>query len=231
MSYLAPFFRLVIGGTIYTERWNTSLSFLGGATKEADSTILNSLQTAIGSWYAGTGGTGVGIHANFKLDTIKFNRIGTDGKYMDPVSQTYTYTTPVAGGGPSIQPPSQLAVVATLKTNVARGRAARGRMFLPACNGFVAVASTDGRALAADALRVAGAVSTLINTLNSTVSSWAGGVGSQVTIMSDLGTGAAHTVTSVEVGRVTDTMRSRRSQLSEAREKSSVAITATAEVV
>jgi hypothetical protein len=76
-------------------------------------------------------------------------------------------------------------------------------------------------------VRVAGAVSAFINTINLEYSNWVGGgdFGGRVSVISGTRAGAYHHVTRVEVGRVVDTMRSRRSSLPEDYQLSGTAIT------
>jgi len=78
--------------------------------------------------------------------------------------------------------------------------------------------STDGRATAADATRVATAVTNLLNNLHPILSTWSGGGDfvPKAAVFSDVRGGAWHYVTRTEAGRVIDTMRSRRTSLAEA---------------
>lgn len=225
MVYPANFFRLVIGGTLYSETWNTSLSVFGLPNQASDGTILASLASVVSGWFASTGTTGPTFNSNVKLTHIKFNRIGPDGTYVDPVSQTHIYPTPVAGGGTATAVAPQLAVVASLRTAFERGRASKGRMYLPPAAGYVNPSGTDGRAATADAVRIATSVATLINSVNAAMVTWNGGsTGGNVAVMSNVGAGAWHSVTEVRAGRVVDTMRSRRSSLEEDYQNSTVAI-------
>jgi hypothetical protein len=99
-------------------------------------------------------------------------------------------------------------------------------MYLPLSVGFGSPDISDGRATAANAIRLAGSVSSLINNVNAAMSSWNGGADAgSVGVFSNQGAGAWHSVTHVQVGRVTDTMRSRRSSLGEDYQSSTIAIT------
>lgn len=224
MVYSNNFHRLVLGGTLYTERWNTSLSIIGDLLPPVTETHLNAIGTVISNWFVGSGGAN---NPNFsslvKLTDIKLNRIDVDGTYQDPVSQTLVYPTPFAGGFSGANMPSQLACVVTLRTAVDRGRANRGRMFLPPVSGFF-TPGTDGRALATDAARVSNSIATLFNSIRAAyiASYGAGDFRGNVGVTSNIGAGEERVVTRVETGRVIDTMRSRRTSLVEDRQPNTV---------
>jgi hypothetical protein len=225
MVYASSFHRLVIGGTIYSEKWNTSLS-IDGDLPAVSSSLLTLMASTVSSWWSSTGANAPQfLNINY-LTFIKLNRIGVDGKYQDEDSQTHDYPTPIIGPSSGGNAAPQLACVATLRTAAERGRANRGRMFLPPVTGYDA-GSSDGRASAANALRVANGVSTLINSIRAAYVTQYGPGGQQagVSVVSNIGVGTSRYVTHVEVGRVIDTMRSRRSSLPEDRQTSGVTIT------
>lgn len=225
MVYPVSIYRLVIGGTIYSETWNTSLQIYPTATAPIDEDLLEDVAEVVRLWYTDGDADGGQFHSQAPLTYIKLNRIDVNGHYQDPVSMTYDYPTPQPGTGAGTGVAPQIAIVATLKTNFERGLAHRGRMYLPPATGFINP-GVDGRATAASAQRIAGSVSTLINGVNAAFASWTGGpVGGRVAVISNKGAGAWHLVTSVEVGRVLDTMRSRRSSLDEDYQPSLITIT------
>jgi hypothetical protein len=148
------------------------------------------------------------MSADARLTAIKCALVGTDGKY--PAASTpgiYTYATPVAGvvsqGG---IPQATMAV--TLLTNIPRGRASRGRFFMPLTN--VAVAA-DGRITAAQADAMEAIVKVWLNAIIADANVTA------ILVMSGLGAGTSGVVNAIGVGRVVDTMRSRRRSLLEQR--------------
>lgn len=226
MVYPFSFHRLVLGGTLFgTERWNTSLAIYGPDQTAVSDELLEDIAGVVSTWYSGVGGTAPLIGNQAKLTEIKLNRINPAGHYQDPDSKTWIYPTPINGGSSVIGAP-QLATVVTLRTAFERGRACRGRMYLPPTAGFIEPAS-DGRATAASALSKANSVATLINNINAQYATTGGGgdFHGRVVIVSDVGTGAWHEVTGVAAGRVIDTMRSRRSSLDEDYQEATTAIT------
>jgi hypothetical protein len=178
----------------------------------------------VATWFAGVGANKVNFSAVTSLTHIKLNLINTAGHYAEPVSNTYTYPSPIFGGGASTPFAPQLAGVVTLETGLARGLAHKGRVYLPGPGGFT-VPSSDGRAGASNAINVASSVASLINQINAAYASiGAGDFNGRVAIMSNVREGAWHYVTSVKAGRVIDSMRSRRSSLPEDYQQSAIAI-------
>ena len=225
MAYPFPFHRLVIGGKIATtEHWNTSLAIAtGGAATPVDSTLLTAVAGAVSTWFVGSGTNDARIESNATLEFIKLNRLDTAGHYMDD-AQTHLYPTPPVGPEAMIAPP-QTSVVVTLRTSQERGLANRGRMYLPPTYGIMALDS-GGRLSTGYAARNASSISTLINGINSIYTAWtgAGDFGGRVAVVSKTRSGAWHSVTAVEGGRVVDTVRSRRTSLVEDYQPSAVAI-------
>jgi len=226
MSYAFPFHRLVLAGDLYAEHFSTSLSVAtGAAASPVDDDLLEDLAAVVGTWFASVGSTGPQITNRATLKEFKVNRIGTDGSYMDPVSFTHVYSTPVAGGT-ALESAPQLAGVVSLRTAFDRGRASKGQMYLPPSFGYN-IPGTDGLVTTTNAQNRASSVATLINAIHAAYTATVGGgdFGGRVAVVSDVGSGAWHSVTHVEAGRVIDTMRSRRTSLPEDYQPSAVTIT------
>lgn len=219
MAYPDSFHRLVLLGTQFDDQFATGLSIAasaGGDMDAVNATLLADIAAIVSNWWDNaTGVVAPRIAAQAKLTSIKLNRIGTDGLYQDAGTFEHIYPTPIAGGGPTANLPPQLATVVTLRTAVERGRASKGRMFLPVVQGYQTVGA-DGRATTTDALQVANAVKTLIDSINlSYAGPVGGGTAGRVSVMSNIGLGTVREVTGTSAGRVTDTMRSRRNKLAE----------------
>lgn len=218
MTYPGFFHRLVLMGTLYQDTFNTSLSIIPsgigdfGASVEVTPTLLADVAADVGAWWNNaTAGAGSGAIQSARLTGIKLNRINAAGKYQDATTYEHTYTSPIAGINSAVIAP-QLAVVATLRTAIPRGRASKGRMYLPPTQAIGTLVAGDGRSSAAQALTQANGVKALIVALNATYASEGGGI---VGVASDAGTGAFQAVTEVSVGRVPDTIRSRRNKQDE----------------
>lgn len=217
MVYPASFHRLVLIGTQYNETFNTTLSIAAtsGDMSPVSDALLNAIAPIVSDWWDDTGVNGPEVAMQAKLTSVKLNRINPEGRYADATTKEFIYGTPVAGNGPNVFVPAQLATVVSLRTAVERGKASKGRMFLPCCTGYNVLDST-GRASSVNAQRLATGVASLIIQLNAAYSAPAGGgTPGRVSVMSNVGSGTKRTVTRVTAGRVPDTMRSRRSSLDE----------------
>lgn len=215
MPYPNRFLRLQVAGSGWPgEIWSWSLNLIAGfgqdAAQPADG-VPAGVVSAVTAFHQEAGL----INNRATLETIKLNLIGTDGRY---VNQSTTYVSevlpPVTGAG-TLDFPPQVALTITLRTSAKRGRAHAGRFFLP----YPALPLDDTTGMLGEeyALIAADAAARLINALNASA-------GARVGVVSELGTGEARTVTSVEVGRAYDTIRRRRNQLEELYKPASVAI-------
>lgn len=204
MVYHDPFRRLVLSGTLYgLEAWSIGVAMghvglgEGGNPENVSEGIQTACEGFIQNNFTGS---------NAKLTTIKYNFINVAGHYDDPGETIrYDYDTPVGGtGGASNIPQSSLVV--SLNTAFARGRGHAGRYYMPA---FSAPLDSDGRISVDVAALVAEYATTFLNALNADDEHY------RVCVVSNIGAGVQHEVTHVRVGRVIDTMRSRRTSLVE----------------
>lgn len=215
MPYPGQFHKLVLIGNLYTDVFNTTLSIVPSALgelgmPEVDAPTLAAVAADVGAWFPKlTGAGGVSIINNAQLTSIKLNRIDAAGHYVDSPTMEHTYPSPIAGGFIGSLPP-QLSMAATLATAVPRGRGSKGRMYLPPNTTVSSVVVADGRVSAANALAVATGVKALIDALNATYT-----LVGRVGVASNAGAGRFEHVTEVRVGRVIDTIRSRRNKLEE----------------
>lgn len=154
--------------------------------------------------------------SNVKATKLAFNRIGADGKYASGSSSHFTVLTGssrIAGTSTAgIIYPLQVCIVTTLRSDLARGPASHGRMYLPMpalglqTNFKIPSSQTDTlRDAVKDAFEHADGVTGGL-----------GGVPFYPALVSAKGvSGTKARVTRVGVGQVFDTMRSRRASLTE----------------
>lgn len=209
MAYPQNFFRLVCSGTLVgSETFSYGLSLrkqfaTGPAPDEVPAGVINAV-TAFHS------NANIGIGTQAVLTTIKFNEIDVNGRYANTGETVlHEFDPGVPGTGTTSMPP-QVALAITLRTAKTRGRAHAGRFYIPRIAGAI---GTDGRLSAAQAAQIGTVATTFLNSLNTALNGIA-----RVAVLSDVGTGAVNDVTHVEVGRVLDTMRSRRRSLDEERQ-------------
>lgn len=214
MVYPGEFYRIVVIGNLYSDVFNFTLSMVPTAlgeisVPESSAAFAEDVGQVVEAWWTNsTAGQRPDISQRAVLTSVKVNRIGPDGRYVD--NEVYEYTLPApVGGTTSLNQPAQLATAVTLRTALARGRGSRGRFYLPP-NAAMAAVGSDGRSTAAQALAVANSAAYLIQQLNNQALLIA-----RVGVASNAGAGRFEHVTEVSVGRVTDTIRSRRSSLDE----------------
>lgn len=205
-------------GSLYADTFNVTLSFAptgGAASLEPTEGLITAVANVVDSWWndplvSGTGGLGFSQEA--KLTSIKLNRIGPDGKYVDTTTHERIFATPIAGGGNTGGVP-QLSVVSTLRGPDVRGAASKGRMYWPVSKAAMDPLLPNGTISTTLAGQHASGTAVLIRALNNAY------VGASVpavaAIASKVGGGRFQVVTKVSVGRVVDTMRSRRNKLDE----------------
>ena len=231
MPYTAPHNVLQVLGEITSEgevdQWSFGLRFgegnrlmgqdLFGPDDPSTTAVMNAITADLTLWW----NTVAGIFSNqVRMTGHKFNAVGADGKML---SATTTYrrerATPLLGTGSGMVPP-QCSVALTLRTNVNRGLANKGRVYMPPvtatlldAGGRLAQASTEFQAIE-------------FAKLLTNLSNWAGVDATndygKVCVMSKVRLGATRRVNAVDVGDLFDTMRSRRAQLKEHRGPKSV---------
>lgn len=208
MAYSQPFLRLAVIGTLYeVESFTWTLSLRQNfPSEDYPEVVPQGVIDAVTTFHTASE---VSTGAGARLTTIKLNKIGTDGRYVsqgDTVQHDFEPSIPGVG---TSNLPAQIANVVTLRTAAQRGRASSGRFYYPATGRAV---QSDGRLSAGAALAIAADATALLNGLNAALPGW------KVAVMSSIGTGYARDVTHVEVGRVYDTMRSRRRSMEEERQ-------------
>jgi len=218
MPYPASFHRLVILGTLYSDTFNVTLSIVPGLTGSMPAvpqTLANSLGAAIGTWwddtYASTGASGLSITGNAAYTGIKLNRINTAGHYQDTPTIQYIAPTPIPGGALNGSVP-QLSLVTSLRGQNYRQHAGKGRMYFPPGTGTGGLDSS-GRVSVTTAQNHAIGVRRLLGIVLDSYAT--AGINAVPGIASNVGSGAFQAVAAIRVGRVVDTMRSRRNKLLE----------------
>lgn len=150
------------------------------------------------------GAAGTRINAAATLSQIKIATIGVDGKYVgDPV----VIPTLVSGATGVPPHPFQCSLAVSLGTGQ-RGRTKRGRFYLPLPS--VPVSAVDGTIQDFEQSGIEGTTVTFLRALRA-----AGTQGPGVIVIASR-KGYNTPVTRVRVGRVIDTIRTRRRSLSEA---------------
>lgn len=204
--------------TVRGDAWLQTESWQFGLRLSADATITDTLLQSVATAAATPTSTlfttaGLAVSSNYRLVSLKVAHILPSGLYPATSSPgIHTYAAPVSGPSATITYPQVSCAVTTL-TIAPRGLASKGRFYLP---GTAISLQTDGRLLATQADAIEAAVVTWIQALNAI-----SGVASAA-VFSKVGVGETRSITGVGVGRVLDTMRSRRRSLAELRTPTSV---------
>lgn len=202
MPYPAPHTYVTWFGDAYSgaEQWQVGLRIAAGfeppttAELEALDDAMEALLTT----------TNVAFPNGRRYLGLKVAPQTVDGRYPDGVDAVeYLRPTPVSGGAAVGYP--QIALVLSLRTARTRGYASNGRMYIP--SSFTPNVA-DGRISALNAGSAAAAGAAFIAAVN------AAGIG-LASVMSTVGAGRVEPITGVRVGRVMDTQRRRRNQLTE----------------
>lgn len=201
MAPVQKIYRLVWGGRLFTtEGWSCSLSIASGTGFNLAASNFKVLLSAF------MARSGTIFPSSARMDFIKCNELNPmTRKYVLQTSNSYFQNDMVIGA--STVGPGQAAMAVSTRTALARGRAHAGRFYLPIGNVPVDVGS--GQVPASVTGAMATSAWSMITDVNNLV-----GVGSSVAIFSSVGQ-TVEPVNGVKVGRVVDTIRSRRSSLAE----------------
>lgn len=201
-------------------------------TLDSNLDVANALFTPFRNWWMGdvppysTGAAFFPVSTQ-RLTELKVARLDMDGEYLPTeASASHFYVPALAGPGVPFQGyPPQATIAVTLLTNLPRGYASKGRIFLPHNRNMDLAA--DGRMDIAGAKALADSTKNLIKAINlagvGEVRVYSRGKGVPTSDTADgkvtytyPDVGAQNAVTSVRCGRVVDTQRRRRRALVEA---------------
>lgn len=221
-----PHWRLTFGGQFWsTEEWSCSLRIADPSSSFADAfngplyarlqsqAFVDDVAEDVRKFFTSATATFSNLA---RLDYVKFNAIGPDGRYVDQANTYEKRWSPnLASGGTAAGTP-QLALAVTLRSDRGRGPLSRGRFFLPT-HAQPEGGTSGARISTLAATNVANATVTLIRDLNN----WPGtdATDAAVCLVSPGGRGlpdgGVEPVIRVEVGRILDTQRRRRTKLAE----------------
>lgn len=218
MAYPAPFHRIVMIGSLYSDIFNVTMSMvpsLGNPVPASSDELAEAVGTFVGNWWNDPLNVapphGPGMIQSAILTSVKVNRIGTDGKYVD--AQTFEHVLPEALPGNSVNtPPPQLSVAATWRGSNPRGLAGKGRAYFPPAH-FCGTMGADGRISVIQATQYGEAMARLVAGLNDVYITE--GVPCVAGIASNTRSGAFQPIVDVTIGRTVDTIRSRRNKIPE----------------
>lgn len=208
MAPIVLLYRLQFGGKIFqSERWSCSLMM------HAPGAVFMTAQqayTPLNAWFTRSASR---CSAAATLDEVKFNNIvksvdikGVHWRYpVGHITDVFAPAAPSTGNSQATYP--QVSLTVGLTTLLPRGRGHAGRIYPPSGQDTIASElDPSGRMPGAAVAAVAGSFRTLVTELNA--------LGPKVCVFSARAE-SIELVTGVRVGRVVDTMRSRRTSLPE----------------
>lgn len=147
MAYPYQVARVTLSGDCFnsTEIWSTGF-FLGWEGQDANEITPQGLADISTAWSTFFNATTSFISDKYRYLQCKAVQVSQDGKTIDGSAQYHYPATPVLGKNFATTLPAQCALVATLASDVPRGLASKGRMYLP---GVGAAINTDGKVPAA----------------------------------------------------------------------------------
>lgn len=92
-----------------------------------EDTYLSEIEAALSSWFSNSD-NGMANQAN--LQWVKCNKIGPDGRYVDPTTHVFDYVSPPPGGS-AIVAPGFTSLAYTWGTTHTRGTGTYGRIYPP----------------------------------------------------------------------------------------------------
>jgi hypothetical protein len=214
MVYAHKVKRVTLSGTMFsgTEVWSTGF-FLGQENTDATAPTQLEADAIRNAWTTFFSSSGASISNNYVFTQCKVASIDANGNtILDEVFYSYPATT-VTGQASTGTLPAQCSLVCTLFTDRPRGKASKGRMYLPG----IASTITNGGKLN---ITAAGTIPTALQTFFNTV------LGSfdvpDPVILAAKGTGLLPGLTAqnepvigLKTGDVIDTQRRRRNNLVE----------------
>lgn len=215
MVYAHRVNRVTISGTMFggTEVWSTGF-FLGQESADAEPGTGAMALDILAAWRTFYEHTNSKMSSAYITSQVKIAAIGTDG-HTDPGDVNYAYpSTELNGANGAVILPPQCALVVTLMSDRPRGKASKGRMYLP---GLAAMPDlSTGKLLSATVGLIADNLKTFFDTIAASTN-----INDELILAAKasgpLGILPAQNdyVETLKVGDVIDTQRRRRNGLTE----------------
>lgn len=209
------------------EQWGVGFKIpKAGTVSPADlSAYLAAIEAPVKTFH---GTVGLTIGNTCFLKQLTAAHVGKDGKYVGGGAQSTTVhdVTPPLAGGAGTQNAFSTAMVISLRTQFARGRASNGRIYYPALGN--SIDPVTGQWSQSYAQSWADAAKTLLDAINAAAAANLDTT-NHVSVMSNVGSGQLSPVTHVRVGRKPDRQERRERDIAE--DYVTVALASTATLV
>lgn len=196
---------LNIFGTAGVDIWNCNINVVMSDFTEAGcDAYLAAIQANLKTWFTGVNNEMSNLS---DLRYVKCNRIGADGKYMNP-SLTHRFDYTSIGTGPKAPSmPGYLTLAYSWSTAQMRGAGSKGRIYPP--NAPTAAAGGQPIALASSIANAVNSAKSLLTLIGSA------GVTATTPVIASGVNAALTPITGVRVGNEIDVQRRRRNALPE----------------
>jgi len=215
MSYAHDIVRVTAFGSAFggQEEWSTGF-FLGSPVSDSADPSAEAAEIVANAWETFFENASTNISSAFKCEGVKLAKLEQNGKTNLDMVHTHYYGTAIVGGiGGAL--PAQVSLVATLQSDIPRGLASKGRMYLPGI--AAAITPATGKLDPGYTAAVSLQLQTLFNTINGDFGVPGRVVNASFGRKNELGYGVGINapITSIRVGDVYDTQRRRRNGFNE----------------
>lgn len=216
MPVFSPHYLLQFGGDLRGDIWSCGLRLSTPGALDPPflpapdmDDIIEDLAADISTWMLAAGS---GWSSASKLRFVKLNRIAANGHYADQENTNVKYfdTLPYPTGAAGGTYPNQVAMVVSWVTDATRGRASKGRVYVPTPT--LGLQGGVDRFVGSDVQAAANAAAAFINNVNNQPG--IDGAGFVAVVASGVD-GTRRPITAVRVGDVPDTQRRRRNAVDE----------------
>jgi hypothetical protein len=216
--------KVTISGTCFAgqEEWSTGF-YLGDTGADAADPGTGTASAIAAAWTTFFTSANAHIATTFLTTHVKVSQLETSGDTDLDMIDIYDYPTAIAGVSGGAPLPPQITLAATLTSDLQRGLASKGRMYLPGIN--LPIFNGDPHISTTEQGQIATALKTFLDTVNASGSIDGYAVlaskGRKTTIIQDPDNwfytgGVTARVTGCRVGNVYDTQRRRRGDIVEA---------------
>ena len=214
MPFRAAVVRCTIAGSIYggAEQWSTGF-WLGHEETDAEDPTQAAADAIRALWDTFYTSATAPFSSLFATTEVRLTWFSAPGNIDEGKTQFAVIQNPATGSASTTKFPPQIALVASLRSDRARGRGSHGRMFLP---GPAMILGTNGKISTSDRDLVADRLKTFFDGIRASASiPWDPILVSPEKATVPITAGINETITHVMVGDVYDTQRRRRNQLVE----------------
>lgn len=215
--------KVTISGTCFNgqEQWSTGF-YIGDPAADAADPGTTTASSLAPLWTTFFQHANAHISTAYKTTSIKVSQLEIDGDVDLSMIDIYDYPAAIAGSSGGAPLPPQIALAATLTSDLQRGLASKGRMYLPGIN--LPMGAADPHVAIFEQTNIADQLKVFVDAVNASANISGRIVlaskGTKLTNPADPNqwayvNGKTANVTGLRVGNVYDTQRRRRNGIAE----------------